>query len=74
MPTLPVIYGTALYALDNRAHLRAGEVSQSHHIMTRVLMGFVTDYISTLWCRRFWPSLDSDRATAWSHCLRNGKY
>ncbi|OJK01834.1 hypothetical protein ASPACDRAFT_50671 [Aspergillus aculeatus ATCC 16872] len=25
MPTLPVIYGTALYALDDRAHLRAGE-------------------------------------------------
>ena len=26
MPTLPVIFGTALYALDDRAHLRAGEV------------------------------------------------
>jgi NADPH:quinone reductase-like Zn-dependent oxidoreductase len=25
MPTLPVIYGTALYALHDRAHLRAGE-------------------------------------------------
>lgn len=25
MPTLPVIYGTALYALDDRAHLRSGE-------------------------------------------------
>ncbi|CAG8904561.1 unnamed protein product [Penicillium egyptiacum] len=25
MPTLPVIYGTALYALDDRAHLRTGE-------------------------------------------------
>ena len=26
MPTLPVIYGTALYALDDRAQLRPGEV------------------------------------------------
>ena len=26
MPTLPTIYATALYALDDRAHLRAGEV------------------------------------------------
>ncbi|KAI9789487.1 MAG: Type I Iterative PKS [Peltula sp. TS41687] len=25
MPTLPVIYGTALYALEDRAHLRKGE-------------------------------------------------
>jgi NADPH:quinone reductase-like Zn-dependent oxidoreductase len=25
MPTLPVIYGTALFALDDRAHLRSGE-------------------------------------------------
>lgn len=25
MPTLPVAFGTALYALDDRAHLRAGE-------------------------------------------------
>jgi len=25
MPTLPVIYGTALYALDDRAHIRSGE-------------------------------------------------
>ncbi len=30
MPTLPVIYGTALYALDDRAHLRAGEVNNNH--------------------------------------------
>ena len=29
MPTLPAIYTTALYALDDRAHLRAGEVSAS---------------------------------------------
>ena len=28
MPTLPTIYATALYALDDRAHLRAGEVGQ----------------------------------------------
>lgn len=26
MPTLPVIYGTALYALNDRASLRKGEV------------------------------------------------
>ncbi|KAL8735750.1 MAG: hypothetical protein Q9166_000613 [cf. Caloplaca sp. 2 TL-2023] len=30
MPTLPVIYGTALYALDDRAHLRAGETILIH--------------------------------------------
>ncbi|KAL8702745.1 MAG: hypothetical protein Q9201_004084 [Fulgogasparrea decipioides] len=30
MPTLPVIYGTALYALDDRAHLRAGETILVH--------------------------------------------
>jgi acyl transferase domain-containing protein len=30
MPTLPVIYGTALYALDDRAHLRSGETILVH--------------------------------------------
>ncbi|KAL8768386.1 MAG: hypothetical protein Q9194_005723 [Teloschistes cf. exilis] len=30
MPTLPVIYGTALYALDDRGHLRAGETILIH--------------------------------------------
>ena len=30
MPTLPVIYGTALYALDDRAHLRKGETILIH--------------------------------------------
>ncbi|KAF7504184.1 hypothetical protein GJ744_002603 [Endocarpon pusillum] len=30
MPTLPAIYATALYALDDRAHLRAGETILIH--------------------------------------------
>lgn len=31
MPTIPVIYGTALYALHDRTNLRKGEVNLPNH-------------------------------------------
>lgn len=46
MPTLPVIYGTALYALDDRAHLRAGEVS--HTSSSPIDMLRLTMFVQTI--------------------------
>lgn len=73
MPTLPVIYGTALYALDDRAHIRAGEVSAFLMPELRPDM-WTSDYPGALRRRRFRSSLNSYRATAGRHCIRNGEY